>query len=118
MIAFDLYVNGETLCRAGIGEFGVLSGHVTWAVRAPAAEGEVRGTEPGDDDMLLDVSLGGLDSATNEHLRWRSKRLAVGDEVRFVVVEASEVDPPTKRKPGRPRAGGWRKEVLPHLKKK
>ena len=45
MKCLETYLNGEKLCVAGVGEYGVLSAHVTWVADSPeklarwAAEG-------------------------------------------------------------------------------
>jgi hypothetical protein len=36
MIAFEIHLNGEKLCRAGIGDSGVLSAIVTWSAATMA----------------------------------------------------------------------------------
>src|ERR1700686_3917331 len=56
MRAFEVSVNGEKLCLAGIGDDGVLTTIVTWAGRQ------------GDRDLFLQV--GGLISRTKEHVHW------------------------------------------------
>jgi hypothetical protein len=111
MIAFDVYLNGKKLCRAGINETGVLTGHVMWLVQRK--KGNRRKSLP----AYMDVSVTGLETFEEEdagmHLRWANRRLKVGDSVRFVVVEAAKVDRPKARygklpsgeviKPKRPR---------------
>jgi hypothetical protein len=79
MKAFMLFVNGEHLCTAGVGCNGVLTAHVTW-VGKPGSDGD------------LFMSVGGLDSSTDEHVRWKVPNLHVGDEVSILVVERDGID--------------------------
>ena len=86
MIAFVVSVNGLRVCTIGVGDSGVLGAHVSWVGRPD---------EPGD----LDLGIGGLDSRTDEHIRWPDPpEINVGDTVTIQVVELDVVDPPTERK--------------------
>jgi hypothetical protein len=86
MIALVVSVNGQRVCTIGVGDSGVVSAHVTWVGRAG---------EPGD----LDLGIGGLDSRTDEHIRWpRPPEIKVGDTVTIQVIETEIVDTPTDRK--------------------
>jgi hypothetical protein len=86
MIAFVVSVNGQRVGTIGIGDSGVLGAHVSWVGRPG---------EPGD----LSLSVGGLDSRTDEHIRWpEPPEITVGDTVTIQVVETDAVDPPTDRK--------------------
>src|SRR5262245_41821304 len=101
MLCFEVYRNGEKLCTAGVGDFGVLTAILTWVSHHPAklakwaAEG-VPETEP----TTLELTVGGLgrdDSDTTEHLKWVESNLEVGDEIRMRVVEVLSSDPPLRR---------------------
>lgn len=86
MIAFVISLNGQQVGTIGVGDSGVLSAHVTWTGRPE---------EPGD----LDLGIGGLDTRTDEHIRWpRPPEIKVGDTVTIQVIEADTVDAPTDRK--------------------
>src|SRR5262245_26342886 len=86
MIAFVVSVNGVRVGTIGIGDSGVLGAHVSWVGRPD---------EPGD----LSLSVGGLDTRTDEHIRWPDPpEIKVGDTVTIQVVETDAVDPPTERK--------------------
>jgi hypothetical protein len=87
MKAFEVYVNGERVCTAGIGPDGVLSAILSW----------VGSGRRGGPDGHLDFSVGGLDSRTDEYVRWAVPELRVGDEVSVLVVEAEQVDPEQER---------------------
>ncbi|MBN9517644.1 hypothetical protein J0H58_03850 [bacterium] len=86
MIAFVVSVNGQRVGTIGIGDSGVLTAHMTWVGR-PGEAGD------------LDLGIGGLDSRTDEHLRWPDPpEIRVGDTVTIQVIETEAVDPPTDRK--------------------
>ena len=86
MIAFVVSVNGHRICTIGIGDSGVLNTIVGWSGRTG---------EPGD----LRLSIGGLDTHTDEHVRWPDPPdIEVGDTVTIQVIETDTVDAPTDRK--------------------
>ena len=84
MCVFEVYLNGQKLCLAGIGEDGVLTTIVNW----------VKGR--GGTNMFLQV--GGLRSHADEHVTWVNQRpLQVGDQIQIKLVEASEADKPIEK---------------------
>jgi len=83
MRAFEVHLNGKRLCVAGLGGDGVLNTMVD----------HVAGH--GRNELYLRV--GGLISATEEHVRWRNLRLRLGDKVALRIVETDFVDKPAKR---------------------
>jgi hypothetical protein len=83
MKAFVVHRNGEQLCTAGIGTDGVLSAIVNWVSRGN--EGEFH------------MHVGGLDTSTDEHVRWRVPEIGIGDEITIRIVEADTVDQPVQR---------------------
>lgn len=90
MIAFEIHLNGEKLCVAGIGEHGVLSQHLSWVGRNPKAdEEEVQTREP-------HLHVGGL--VNDEHLNWiKQTSVNVGDEIVIAIVEIASADEPIHR---------------------
>jgi hypothetical protein len=95
MRAFVLYLNGRKLGTAGVGDEGVLTATVTWVRR----KGEHnRSTRAAGVVEELELSLAGLMTPTDEHVRWRQRSIKVGDEVRIKVVEVTTVDKPGHRK--------------------
>ena len=84
MRAFEISLNGEKLCVAGIVDDGVLSAIVNWVTGENAAD--------------LFLSVRGLISPLDEHVSWiRQRRLRVGDEIQVRVVEETLVDKPKRR---------------------
>src|ERR1700752_1615953 len=82
MRAFEVYVNGERLCTAGVNDSTVLTAIIDYVGR---------------DKERLHLHVGGLLIPQEEHVRWQDMDLAVGDDVRIKVVEIETVDAPTKR---------------------
>jgi hypothetical protein len=93
LIAFDVWLDGKRLCRAGIAGPGVVTAIVD-RVERPSVE--VGGRAAPEDPLNLHV--GGLESTTGDHLDWAKRALTVGTEIRLTVVETNEVDPPQRRK--------------------
>ena len=86
MIAFVVSVNGQRVCTIGVGDSGVLGAHVSWSGHSGV---------PGN----LDLGIGGLDSRTDEHIRWPDPpEIKVGDSITIQVIETEMVDTPTDRK--------------------
>jgi hypothetical protein len=83
MRVFDIYVNGNRLCVAGINGEGVLTA-ILDSVKTK-----------GRDEM--GITVGGLDDVTGEHLTWIGTPLAIDDEVRIKVLDAANADAPLKR---------------------
>jgi hypothetical protein len=84
MKAFEVFINGHRLCLAGVGDSGVLHAIVNW----------VGGPDREEDFSLM---VGGIESITDEHLRWNVPSIGVGAEVLIRIVEATSVDTPNKR---------------------
>jgi len=81
MRAFEVLVNGERQCVAGIGDSGVLTTVVNLSIHH------------GNGTFFIDV--GGLVSETKEHVNWVSQKpLFVGDDVQIRIVETDAVDSP------------------------
>lgn len=98
MRALEIYVNGKKLCTAGIGDFGVLMATVRSDLRpARASKG---GASPRIREQVgLDV--GGLNTSSWEHLRWKTPSLRGGDEVLVKIIEAEVIDRPSRRERAR-----------------
>jgi hypothetical protein len=84
MRAFEVSRNGKRLCVAGIDGDCFLNTMVDHIAG-------VRGRPE------LYLHVGGLISATEEHVIWRSTRLKDGDEVRVKIVETERADRPRRK---------------------
>jgi hypothetical protein len=83
MRTFEVFLNGERLCVAGIDGDGVLSAILT-SVRVKARD-------------ELGLAVGGFVSATREQVNWTRVDLKVGDEVRVRILESASADEPETR---------------------
>jgi hypothetical protein len=84
MRAFEVSVNGEKVCVAGIRDDGVLTTIVHWAA------------QQGDEAFFLQV--GGLISQRKEHTNWiNQKPLSVGDNVQVKIIETDVADRPVEQ---------------------
>jgi hypothetical protein len=84
MVAFEIYLNEQLLCTAGIGEDGVLTSILTWVKR-----------NNGDEQCELEIS--GLVSVIQEHVKWIARLVAIGDHIEIKIVETGKVDSPAVR---------------------
>jgi hypothetical protein len=88
MPTFKVHVNGKRVCTAGLPGHGVLGAHVSSVRRKPSRN-----------PAKLSLHVGGLDSATSEHLVWHEAlRLRFGDEVRITISTDGPIDEPSERK--------------------
>ena len=86
MLSFEVSLNGQPLCTAGVGDAGVLTAIVSAVLR---------GAGSGAGETELTLSVGGL--AAGEHRWWPGAEvLAVGDEVVIRVVESAAPDAPAR----------------------
>jgi hypothetical protein len=93
MRALVLYINGKKVVTAGVNSRGVLAANITWVnVDKPAI-----GPKRSGGNESVGVSLGGLDTAADEHATWCKRQLKVGDKVCVEVVEVESVDRPRSR---------------------
>jgi len=90
MIAFEVSINGEYICTAGVEQIGSLSAITTWAKRSnPTSDEELR------------FHLGGLvcdSKGNNIYLKWIDRNLQAGDEINIKIVQVSQVDKPISEK--------------------
>lgn len=97
MIAFEIWVNGEHICTAGIQQFGSVSAITTWAKRIDSTSDKL--TE-GEHEEELDLNVAGLtydSEGNNVFLKWINRTLEVGDEINLKIVQTSEVDKPISK---------------------
>ena len=104
MKALEVFINGQRVCLAGVGDNGVLHTIVNWVgrpERSDEVDREARTNEDEEDDWEQEevfLSIGGLNSETREHYRWNTPTINVGDEVQIKIREAENVDPPNEKK--------------------
>ncbi len=103
MIAFEVILNGNKLCDAGIKGLGVLTAILSSTHRALApAAGMNRLYSP--DELTLEV--GGLQTDHKEmpgqQMSWARRTLKVGDTIVINIKSLEIVDPPEKLLPDNP----------------
>ena len=93
MLAFEVFVDGERVCVAGMEDWAVMS-----VILTAVHEGETRGRRR---EGKLDVSTGGLTEDDADglayHARWPRIDLAVGSQVTVNILDIDDPDPPLKR---------------------
>ena len=89
MLAFEICINGNNRCTAGISGPCVLTACLSWILREPKSR---RGKR-----KELKLGVGGLVSHSDEDLEWLSRDVQPGDEVTIRIIEAANVDKPKKR---------------------
>lgn len=83
MICFEIWVNGEKICLAGVDESDVLCAIIDGARK----------------QRKSNLHVGGL--VGDEHVRWTEREhiLEVGDEVTIKIVESDTADEPIRKYP-------------------
>ena len=120
MIAFEISIDGEKTCTAGVAPSGVTSVTANWVrrpYRDPISGESVSGRF--EEELILDV--GGLtrdpDGAA-VHLRWLRQQLLPGQRITIAVIETEAADPPEKRERDEPAQAAERKrEYYERLKR-
>jgi len=92
MLAFEVIINDERMCVAGMED---------WAVMSVILSG-VRSRHRGpNDDGWVDVSVTGLSetdaSGVSHHARWGRIDLEVGSKVTINLIDTAQPDPPVRR---------------------
>ena len=93
MIAFSVAHNDQHVCTASVGQIGVLTASLVWVRRVGASLPPVGEAE----QVELELNVGALHSPTNEHLRWDTPQVCVGDRVEITVHEITDPTQPTDR---------------------
>jgi hypothetical protein len=100
MTVFDVYLNDRKVCRAGVGNDGVLDVIVSWVKLTGEAAATARRMKQPVQEARLHV--GGL--RADVHRSWADQRLMIGDRVGVILSRAAASDPPEGLKPRIPRA--------------
>jgi hypothetical protein len=100
MIAFEIFVNEEKVCTAGVdSDYGMLTSILSWAKRdLSRLPAEIRSEVSGEELKMVvsgQKSLGGNDF---ENLQWKGRNLKLGDEIRIAIVDVDRVDAPASTK--------------------
>ncbi len=103
-VRFEVLVNGQRICIAGLASQGTFGASVDWIKRpleriAPSVKQD---PEFSKDDWLkeiLNLHISGLESKADEHVVWLYQNLSIGDEVVIRILPPGAYDaPPTRFK--------------------
>ncbi len=95
-VRFEVTLNGEHLCTAGVDGYGVIAATVlmTSYLKAEASVSQ-EAVNPHKYDLNLGVSaLECNDSEENRNLTWINRSLREGDELRIRILAEGDIDPP------------------------
>jgi hypothetical protein len=99
MIAFEIAIDGQKTCTAGVSEAGVASVIASW-VRRPSRDLTSGEPIPGHFEEELTLDVGGLThdpDGASVHVRWIQQPLRLGQQITLAMVETEEADPPRTR---------------------
>ena len=96
MIAFEVFVNDQKSCVAGVDGPGVVSAILTWATREPKTGREDGESYPSQELTLI---VGGLRNVEADHVYWSKHSLEVADVVTLKIKDLQAVDEPSTSKP-------------------
>jgi len=98
MKCFEVTINGEKLCTAGV-EDGVLTSILAYVKRARRPEDEREG-HTSEKVESLDIRVGGLENISDEataNIDWLVRDLSIGDEIRIRIIDSPVCDEPMRR---------------------
>jgi hypothetical protein len=105
MIAFEIWVNGEKICTAGVNsDLGMLTSILSWTKRdVSRLPAEVRSEVSGEELKLVINGQKNLGGSQFENLQWKGRALKPGDEIRIAIIETDQADPPHAAKKIKPK---------------
>ena len=93
-VRFDTAVNGERVCLAGSGRYGVLSLALTWVRRDPRKRSRLKTPEAWCREEC-NLRIGALTGGYQES--WEIRALKKGDEITIRILGAGSSDMPRQR---------------------
>jgi len=105
MIAFEIFVNEEKVCTAGVdSDYGMLTSILSWAKRdLSRLPAEIRSEVAGEELKMVISGQKSLGDNDFENLQWKGRDLKPGDEIRIAVVDVDAVDAPESTQKIRPK---------------
>lgn len=97
MVCLEVFVNGNKVCTAGVGDYGCIAAAVTWWNQHP-----VDIEEPIRENLCLRID-GHIDHGIRnkprpeELVHWSLPEIAIGDEVSIRIRDTDRIDPPDMR---------------------
>lgn len=100
MIGFEISVDDQRVCTAGISGLGALSVIATWVRRASLeAPSDENRSEHYEEELTLDVAgLADDVDGANVNVKWLERSLRVGQRFTVTIVDTTHVDEPTTRR--------------------
>jgi hypothetical protein len=99
MIAFEVSIDGQKRCTAGVSDVGVASVIATW-VRRVSRDPTSGQPIPGRFEEELTLDVGGVahdPDGAPIHVRWLQQSLELGQHITLAIVETEQADPPRTR---------------------
>jgi hypothetical protein len=101
MVALEVTRNGERVCLAGVGEYGLVGATIQYLSHHPdkLAGWEAEGY-PEREPVTLDLNVSGCvgEGSDLEHWDWVKMALQPGDEVVIRIQKTLEADPPLQKR--------------------
>ncbi len=94
---FQIIINGEETCTAGIKDYGVLSAIFSWVLRDPAKYDSKK--HPSLEKFTAEETsfhIGGMLN-NGSHVEWIKREIKPGDEITIKILEPGEYDEPKKK---------------------
>ena len=92
MKCFEVTINGQKVCTAGIGDYGVLNSVLSFIGSKESSD-----QTPSES---LELTISGVATSTvgaTDAVEWLQRDLVVGDEILIRIIEASECDQPASK---------------------
>ena len=99
MICFEVKINGQKVCTAGINsEYGIVTAILEWVRRDLKNFPVGNRSDVPEEELNLNVS-GAITHGKDDHenLSWDHRSLSVGDEVNIKILDSSQIDEPKSR---------------------
>jgi hypothetical protein len=74
-LGFNVLINEEVICRAGFDNANSVVSCILNSIR-----------RKNDDSEVLNISIGGLNSDTNQHVDWHRDNLQTGDKISIEII--------------------------------
>ncbi len=100
MISFEIKINGQKVCKAGLDtEHGIFTAMLEWVRRDLTNFPLESQHKIPKEELRLDV-VGSITHGKDDHenLEWVHRSLSVGDEINITIIDSTEVDEPESRK--------------------
>lgn len=96
MLSFEITINGEKICSAGIeSEFGLLTSILSWAKRDTSQLPEVERVKVPAEELKLTVGGQVREKDSKQiNVQWVGRYLSIGDEITIRIIETSDIDKP------------------------